>query len=103
MFLLLVSLTGYAQHDCPAFSRSSYINEVTLIPTDLPTDPSKPRGIYLGEAVIETPVETRSTFIPDNKKHWAIGIAVAWNYQRNVIRRADVPQIGYFLGTSSQE
>ena len=94
----------FGQHDCPAFPKQGTFDSVTFIRTAIPTDPAKAEGIWLGQGeVLRNGTEIRRAYIPDNRPEHAIGVAVAWNYHRNLIHRVEVPHIGYWLATTIQE
>ncbi len=93
-----------AQNDCPAEPETGKFDPLTYIKASTPTDPSKGTGIWLGQGtILRNGSEVRPAFIPSNHPEWALAIAVAWNYSRNVIQRVEYPQIGYWLGTVVQE
>ena len=103
-FLISAIANVLAQNNCPAIPASSAFDPLTFIKTQTPTDPTKEDGIYLGQGtILRNGVETRPAFIPSNKPTWAIGIAVAWNYHRNMISSVKHPVIGYWLAASLQE
>lgn len=104
VFSILSMEAIVAQHDCPAHPKSSSFDSLTFIRTAIPTDASKAEGIWLGQGtILRNGIETRPAFIPSNRPTWAIGIAVAWNYHRNLVHRVETPAIGYWLATAVQE
>lgn len=107
VFTLCTLANVFSQNDCPSFSQNSKFDTLTFIKTATPTDDknSKVAGnIYLGQGFVKTNTNyIAPVFIPNNKPTWALAVAHAWNYHRNIIKRVNYPQIGYYLGTVLQE
>lgn len=104
LLLLSISHGIIAQNDCAAYPKTGKFDTLTYIKSSIPTDPAKGTGIWLGQGtILRNGTEVRPAFIPSNHPEWAIAIAVAWNYSRNIVNRVEYPQIGYWLGTVVQE
>ncbi|MFM7024042.1 MAG: T9SS type B sorting domain-containing protein [Flavobacteriales bacterium] len=102
--LLLSGSVLKAQNDCAAYPKTGKFDTLTYIKASVPTDPGKGSGIWLGQGtILRNGSEVRPAFIPSNHPEWAIAIAVAWNYSRNIVNRVEYPQIGYWLATVVQE
>ncbi len=103
VFCLSISVLR-AQNNCPALPKKSWIDTLAYIKTEIPTDPSKTNGIWLGQGTVKRgAAEFRPGFIPSNHPTWALAIAHAWNYSRNLIQRVEYPSIGYWMATLVQE
>ncbi|HAR20438.1 MAG TPA: hypothetical protein DCR46_07235, partial [Cytophagales bacterium] len=102
--LSITSISVEAQNNCPSLPKKSNFDTLTFIKTETPTDPSKATGIWLGQGtILRNGTEKRPAFIPSNRPTWAIAIAHAWNYHRNIIKRVNYPKIGYWMATMVQE
>lgn len=109
-FLLLAITTALsfqiiAQDDCPSFLSSDVWDPITFIKTQTPTDASKADGLWLGQGALgglASPEEI-PIYIPSNKPSWAIAVAHAWSYHRNIINRVEYPKMGHLLATLRQE
>lgn len=92
---------------CHPFPKSSKFDTLSFIKTEVPTDSKNNKvtgSIYLGQGYVKTNNnQLLPAFIPSNRPTWAIAIAHSWNYHRNIIKRVNYPQIGYYLGTALQE
>lgn len=91
---------------CHPFPKSSKFDTLTFIKTEVPTDYKNNKAdgnIYLGQGYVKSNSQLVPAFIPSNRPTWAIAIAHSWNYHRNIIKRVNYPQIGYYLGTAVQE
>ena len=103
LLLILLSLSVFSLfgqvNDCPSLPKADKFDTLAYIKTEIPTDPSKAKGIWLGQGT----TNGKPGFIPNNHPGWAIGIAHAWNYSRNVNQRVEYPKIGYWLATLIQE
>jgi len=86
-------------NNCPALPKKDTWDTLGYIKTEIPTDPAKARGIWLGQGI----AGGKPGYIPSNHPGWAIGIAHAWNYSRNMNQRVEYPKIGYWMATLVQE
>ncbi len=106
--LMLFALTASAQNDCPAYpsqskwERSCYISASTPDPTASDRQVGK---LYLPEATFANKYGQagNKSHIPDNRSHWALGIAHAWNYARNIQKNTKNPKISYWMAVPLQE
>ena len=108
-YLLIAGLGHvHAQNNCPSFPRTFKFDTLDYIKTAVPTDAINGKvtgNIYIGQGMVKVPSKgyTSPVFIPTNHPTWALAIAHAWNYHRNMIKRVNYPQIGFWLATALQE
>lgn len=104
-FLLLLGNNAMAQNDCPAYSPYSYFEESCFISANTAPTGQKMGGIWLPEASFDGKYgqSPNKAHIPDNRKTWAISIAHAWNYSRNILKQTDHPKMSYWMATVTQE
>ncbi|HWZ22104.1 MAG TPA: hypothetical protein VNW06_05590, partial [Cytophagaceae bacterium] len=99
-FSFFLVTTVLAQvNNCPAYPKKDTWDTLGYIKTEIPTDATKAKGIWLGQGT----TNGKPGFIPTNHPGWAIGIAHAWNYSRNMNQRVEYPHIGYWMATLIQE
>jgi hypothetical protein len=104
LLFIMPAVVSNAQNDCPSLPKKTWVDTLGYIKTEIPTDPSKAHGIYLGQGIIRRSAsEYRPAYIPSNKPTWALAIAHAWNYSRNLVHRVEYPKIGYWMATMVQE
>ncbi len=103
--VLACNTASYGQKNCPAIPVKSKFDTLGYISANIPTNPANASGkLWLGQGFVNWHgIELRPGFIPDNRPSWAIAIAVAWNYSRNLAQRVEYPQMGYWMGTLIQE
>ena len=103
--IFLISQSLFSQNNCPAIPVKSKFDTLGYISANIPTNAANATGkLYLGQGFVNWHgINMRPGFIPDNKPSWAIAIAVAWNYSRNLAQRVEYPQMGYWMGTLIQE
>ena len=100
IFFLYTTINAFGQvNDCPALPKKDSWDTLAYIKTEIPTDATKAKGIWLGQGT----TNGKPGFIPTNHPGWAIGIAHAWNYSRNMNQRVEYPKIGYWMATLIQE
>lgn len=102
-FVFLLGNQAYAQNNCPALPKKKEFDTLGYIKAEIPTDPARPLGLWLGQGIVNRSGQLRPGYIPSNKPTWAIATAVAWNYARNVVQRVEYPKIGYWMATLVQE
>ncbi|MCP4521397.1 MAG: T9SS type A sorting domain-containing protein [Cytophagales bacterium] len=108
-FLALFAQTLYAQNDCPAYPSQSTWDESCYISANTPDPDATDRSsgkLYLPEAFFSgkyNGVQGQAARIPKNRPTWAIGMAHAWNYSRNIIKSPSYPKISLWMATITQE
>ena len=107
-FFLLFAFSASAQNDCPAYPSQSKWEESCYIPANQPDPTASDRQVgklYLPEATFANKYgqAQNKSHIPDNRPHWALGIAHAWNYARNIQKNAANPKISYWMAVPLQE
>lgn len=105
VLLLLGISVANAQTTCPAIPASSEWDSNCFIEASTPDNASKGIGLWLPEATIANKYGQafHKSYIPDNRANWALGIAHAWNYSRNITEREDHPKMSYWMATPLQE
>ncbi|MCX6183050.1 MAG: hypothetical protein NT150_14110 [Bacteroidetes bacterium] len=104
IFLASLSLPISAQwpvhFDCPQYPSYAFFDRSCLIKTAAPYG-----EIRLPQGGVDGLNEERPMHlsIPTNKPSWALGIALAWNYNRNIIQRVDHPKISYWMAITGHE
>ncbi len=91
---------GPVRFDCPQYPSYAFFDRSCLIKTAAPyTEIRLPQGGVDGLNE-ERPMHLS---IPTNRPTWALGIAHAWNYNRNIIQRVDHPKISYWMAITGHE
>ena len=98
-----VIFSSFGQNNCPAIPKNSKFDTLGYIKSEIPTDPAKANGLYLGQGTVNRSGQFRPGYIPTNRPSWAIAIAVSWNYARNLVQRVEYPKMGYWMATLVQE
>ena len=104
----LLYFSGYqtiAQNDCPAYSMYATFEKSCFISANTPDTESKGQGLWLPQASFDGKFgqSSNKARIPDNRKTWAISIAHAWNYSRNITQQTAYPKMSYWMATVTQE
>ncbi len=102
-FVVLICSSIFAQNDCPNIPVYSFFEAETFISSSTPDDPSKGTGLWLPEGDVVRGADVRPMYIPDNRPTWAISLAHAWNYSRNVLGEVEHPKLSYLMATVTQE
>lgn len=91
---------GPVRFDCPQYPSYAFFDRSCLIKTAAPYG-----EIRLPQAGVDGLNEERPMHlsIPTNRPTWALGIAHAWNYNRNIIQRVDHPKISYWMAITGHE
>ena len=91
---------GPTLFDCPQYPTYAFFERSCLIKTAYPAG-----EIQLPQAGVDGLSEERpmNISIPSNRPTWAIAIAHAWNYNRNIIQRVDHPKISYWMAITAHE
>ena len=100
LFCAAAFAQGPTRFDCPQYPSYDFFDRSCLIKTSYPNG-----EILLPQAGIDGYNEERPMHvsIPSNRPTWALGIAHAWNYNRNIIQRVDHPKISYWLAITAHE
>jgi len=95
-----IQAQGPTYFDCPMYPTYGFFDRNCFIKTAYPAG-----EIQLPQAGVDGLNEERPMHlsIPDNRPTWALGIAHAWNYNRNIIQRADHPKISYWMAITGHE
>ncbi len=106
--LLIATKPGvsWGQNDCPAIPTQMEWDTNCFIPSNVPDDDSKGTGLWLPEAFFHNKYNGatgQAARIPTNRPTWALGIAHAWNYSRNIIKNQYHPKMSYWMATITQE
>jgi gliding motility-associated-like protein len=91
---------GPTLFDCPQYPSYAFFDRSCLIKTAAPYG-----EIRLPQGGVDGLNEERPMHlsIPTNRPTWALGIAHAWNYNRNIIQRVDHPKISYWMAITGHE
>jgi len=95
-----VAAQGPVRFDCPQYPSYAFFDRSCLIKTAAPYG-----EIRLPQGGVDGLNEERPMHlsIPTNRPTWALGIAHAWNYNRNIIQRVDHPKISYWMAITGHE
>ncbi len=95
-----IEAQGPTLFDCPEYPSYAFFERSCLIKTAYPAG-----EIQLPQAGVDGMSEERPMpiSIPSNRPTWAIAIAHAWNYNRNIIQRVDHPKISYWMAITAHE
>lgn len=107
-FFVLTSQLVVAQNNCPAIPTNAKWDTNCFIPANFPDPKATDRvngKLYLPEATIANKYGQafHKCVIPNNRAHWALGIAHAWNYSRNINKNPAHPKPSYWMATALQE
>jgi hypothetical protein len=103
-FLLLVSnqinVFGQVKIDTPEYPSYGFFDRSCYIKTAYPIG-----EIHLPQGGVDGMSEERPMriSIPTNRPTWALAIAHAWNYNRNIIQRVDHPKIALWMAITAEE
>lgn len=107
-FFVLTSQLAVGQNNCPAIPTNAKWDTNCFIPASFPDPTATDRvngKLYLPEATIANKYgqALHKCVIPNNRAHWALGIAHAWNYSRNINKNPAHPKPSYWMATALQE
>lgn len=101
LLTLLLSTWGLTQTNCPAIPTNSDWDTTCFIPTEHSNG-----KLLLPQAFFANKYNGASgqaAIIPENRPTWALGMAHAWSFSRNINKSVDYPKISYWMATVTQE
>lgn len=93
-------VSGQTAHDCPSYPSYYHFDKHCYIEASYPAGEvllpeARVHGLY-----VEYPMDIH---VPTNRYSYAIGMAHAWNYTRNLIKKVDYPKLSLWMATATIE